>query len=47
MAVKNIIFSGDSFTWGEGLELHNDSMREFIKKDCEERGTNYIYSRYD
>lgn len=46
MAVKNIIFSGDSFTWGEGLELHNDSMREFIKKDCEERGTNYSYPRY-
>jgi len=28
---KPLIFSGDSFTWGEGLELHDDRFESYIK----------------
>jgi len=32
--MKPIIFTGDSFTFGEGLELHDDVYRDFIHKKC-------------
>ena len=32
--MKPIIFTGDSFTFGEGLELHDDMYRGFIHKKC-------------
>ena len=32
--MKPIIFTGDSFTFGEGLELHDDMYRDFIYKKC-------------
>ena len=34
--MKPIIFTGDSFTFGEGLELHDDMYREFVYKKCME-----------
>ena len=35
MEIKNIIFAGDSFTWGEGLELDDTLARKFIKDTCD------------
>ena len=32
--MKPIIFTGDSFTFGEGLELHDDRYREMVYKKC-------------
>jgi len=45
MEVKNIIFSGDSFTWGEGLELEDEVFSKTIMNDCIENG-GYRYPRY-
>lgn len=47
MEVKNIIFSGDSFTWGEGLELENESIRKVIERDCKQKNTRYVYPNYE
>ena len=32
--MKPIIFTGDSFTFGEGVELHDDRYREIVYKKC-------------
>jgi len=38
MEIKNIIFAGDSFTWGEGCELHDEKIYNFVKSTCDENG---------
>lgn len=44
MKVKNIIFTGDSFTWGEGVELYDDRCRDFLEKHCSDRNMPYQYN---
>lgn len=44
MEVKNIIFAGDSFTWGEGCELFDDKIYNFVKSTCNEKG--YYQPKY-
>ena len=47
MEVKNIIFAGDSFTWGEGLELEDKLARKFIKDTCDTEFGYYQPKYYD
>ena len=37
--MKPIIFTGDSFTFGEGLELYDDRYRDFIYQTVEVQKT--------
>lgn len=44
MEIKNIIFAGDSFTWGEGCELYDKNIYDFVKSTCDDRG--YYQPKY-
>jgi len=39
--MKPIIFTGDSFTFGEGLELYDSKFHNFIKQNFTEQNYNY------
>jgi len=39
--MKPIIFAGDSWTFGEGLELYNDKFREFSENYCKTNNIDY------
>jgi len=41
--MKPFIFTGDSFTWGEGLELYNDTIQNWLKPIFEKKQLPYTY----
>ena len=41
--MKPIIFTGDSFTFGEGLELYDSNFYDFIKKKYDEKSTERFF----